>query len=113
MEWLKKKHCLDSRQAHTYLLVGAIGVGRYTLEVVTPFVQELRVANEDQLESALDAIPTVHGGMVVESSQISMKKFQRQYVNIFDCENSLEEEVKWLREKFPDARFTLKQFTTP
>jgi hypothetical protein len=93
--------------------VGLGGVGRYTLEVITPFVQEFPTADEEQLESALDAVAIVHGGMVVESEEASARKFQRQYVNIFDCENSLEEEVKWLRKKFPDSRFTLKEFTTP
>lgn len=85
-------------------------MGRYTLEVVIPFTEQSLNDEEEQLESALEAIATVHGGMVVESAEASTKKFQRQYVNIFDCENSLEEEVNWLRKKFPDTRFTLKEF---
>jgi hypothetical protein len=85
-------------------------VGRYTLEVVVPFTEETQSDEEEQLESALDAIATVHGGMVVESAAPSPKSHQRQYVNIFDCESSLEEEVKWLRKKFPYTRFTLKEF---
>ena len=64
---------------------------------------------EDQLTSALEAIATIHGGAVVESSEVSSKHYQRQFVNIFDCERSLKQEVEWLREKFPDSRFTLKE----
>jgi hypothetical protein len=78
-------------------------VSRYTLEVIAPHV-------EDQLVSALEAIATIHGGAVVESAQVSAKTYQRQYVNILDCERSLEREVEWLRSKFPETRFTLKEF---
>jgi hypothetical protein len=78
-------------------------VGRYTLEVLAPHVEE-------QLASALEAIATIHGGAVVESSEASPRHFQRQFVNIVDCERSLQQEVEWLRQKFPDTRFTLKQF---
>jgi len=34
---------------------------------------------------------------------------QRHYINIFDCESSLEGEVEWLRRTFPWVRFTLKE----
>jgi len=78
-------------------------MSRYTLEVIAPRV-------EDQLVSALEAIATIHGGAVVESPQASAKAYQRQYVNILDCERSLEREVEWLRSKFPETRFTLKEF---
>jgi hypothetical protein len=65
---------------------------------------------EDELAGALEAIATVHGGAVVESSSLSTKNYQRQFVNIFDCESSLEGEVEWLRNRFPDTRFTLKEY---
>jgi hypothetical protein len=77
-------------------------VSRYTLEVIAPQVEE-------QLASALEAIATIHGGAVVESSEVSRKHYQRQFVNIFDCERSLKQEVEWLRQKFPESRFTLKE----
>lgn len=79
-------------------------MSRFTLEVIAPHV-------EDQLASALEAIATIHGGAVVESSEISTRRYQRQFVNIFDCERSLEGEVEWLRSKFPESRFTLKEYT--
>jgi len=88
-------------------------MGRYTLEVVEPRSQTGARVDEDQLESALDAIAVVHGGMVVESSKASTKGYQRRYVNIFDCESSLEGEVAWLRSQFPYVRFTLREFTSP
>jgi hypothetical protein len=66
----------------------------------------------DELASALDIIATIRGGAVVESFGVSAQTFnQRQGVNIFDCESTLEKEVEWLRMKFPDTRFTLKEFT--
>jgi hypothetical protein len=77
-------------------------VSRYTLEVIAPHV-------EDQLASALEALATIHGGAVVESSEVSSKHYQRQFVNILDCERSLHQEVEWLRHKFPESRFTLKE----
>ena len=77
-----------------------------------PFAETSPIAEEEQLESALDAIATVHGGMVVQSAEASTKSYLRQYVNILDCESSLEEEVQWLRKKFPDTRFTLKEFNS-
>jgi hypothetical protein len=76
-------------------------VSRYTLEVIAPHVEE-------QLASALEAIATIHGGAVVES-EASSRHFQRQFVNILDCERSLQQEVEWLRQRFPESRFTLKQ----
>mgnify|MGYP004707858835 CR=1 FL=1 len=76
-------------------------MGRYTLEVVAP-------QGADELVSALDAIAMVHGGAVVGSP--SAGPVRRRFVNIFDCEDSLEGEVEWLRSKFPDTRFTLKEF---
>jgi hypothetical protein len=72
-------------------------LGRYTIEVIAPQA-------EDQLAAALEAIATIHGGAVVESSS------HRQYVNIFDCELSLAQEVEWLRNRFPETRFTVKEF---
>lgn len=78
-------------------------LSRFTLEVIAPHI-------EDQLASALEAMAIIHGGAVVESSEVSTRSYQRQYVNIFDCEHSLEQEVQWLRNKFPDTRFTLKEF---
>ncbi len=87
-----------------------VRMSRYTLEVVELVPKAFRDSDEEQLESALDAIATVHGGMVVESAEASKKSHQRHYVNIFDCESSLEEEVEWLRKRFPDIRFTLKEF---
>ncbi len=86
-------------------------MSRYTLEVVEPPPRPSIRIDEEQLESALEAIATVHGGTVVESDQPSKRGHQRRFVNIFDCEKSLEGEVEWLRQKFPDVRFTLKQFT--
>jgi len=65
---------------------------------------------EDELASALEAIAIVHGGEVVESSAIATRNYQRQFVNIFDCESSLEGEVEWLRNRFPYSRFTLKEY---
>ncbi len=84
-------------------------MSRYTLEVVELLPKASPDVDEEQLESALDALATVHGGMVVESAGPSKRSHQRHYVNIFDCESSLEEEVKWLRKRFPDIRFTLKE----
>ncbi len=78
-------------------------MSRFTLEVLAPHI-------EDQLASALEAIATIHGGAVVESSSVATRNYQRQFVNIFDCEGSLEGEVEWLRNKFPLSRFTLKEF---
>ena len=86
-------------------------MSRYTLEVVEPPPKPYIHIDKDQLESALEAIATVHGGMVVESHQPTANGRQRRFVNIFDCEKSLPAEVEWLRQKFPDVRFTLKQFT--
>ncbi len=85
-------------------------MSRYTLEVVQPVSPEIPDDAEEELESALDAIATVHGGMVVGSARTSPTRIHRHFVNIFDCESSLEEEVQWLRMKFPDIRFTLKEF---
>ena len=85
-------------------------MSRYTLEVVEPVLKGAMEADEEELESALDALATVHGGMVVGSAESTVKSRQRHYVNIFDCETSLEDEVQWLRKKFPDIRFTLKEF---
>ncbi len=65
--------------------------------------------DEEDLASALDAIATVHGGKVVESGRTPQRPAQRHYVNIFDCESSLEGEVEWLRKTFPGVRFTLKE----
>jgi len=73
-------------------------MSRYTLEVVSSAIEE-------ELADALEAIATVHGGAVVEPFHAS----GRQYVNIFDCESSLEEEVAWLRSRFPLTRFRLKE----
>ncbi len=87
-------------------------MSRYTLEVVEPPAKEYLRIDEDQLQSALDAIATVHGGALVESP-VSAKGSKRSYVNIFDCESSLKDEVEWLRKKFPDIRFTLKDLTSP
>ena len=78
-------------------------MGRFTLEV-------LALQVEDQLASALEAIATIHGGAVVESSSVTTRNYQRQFVNILDCEGSLEGEVEWLRSKFPEGRFTLKEY---
>ena len=85
-------------------------MSRYTLEIVEPSPKSHSYIDEGQLESALQAIATVHGGMVVETDQASKKGHQRRFVNIFDCEKSLGTEVEWLRRKFPDVRFTLRQF---
>ena len=76
-------------------------MSRYTLEVVAP-------QGEDELVSALDAIAIVHGGAVVGA--FHMGPLRRRFVNIFDCEDSLEGEVEWLRNKFPHSRFTLKEY---
>ena len=86
-------------------------MSRYTLEVVEPLPRTYLEIDEEQLESALDAIATVHGGMVVESYGASTAGYQRRFVNIYDCEDSLQAEVEWLRSKFPDVRFKLKQFS--
>jgi hypothetical protein len=86
-------------------------MGRYTLEVVEPYFRESPV-DDDQLSSALDAIATVHGGMVVESTKASARHYQRQFVNILDCEDLLEHDVEWLRHMFPYVRFALKEFTS-
>ncbi len=84
-------------------------MGRYTLEVVEPGAKSPLPVDEEDLASALDAIATVHGGKVVESAGPDRRSAQRHYVNIFDCESSLEGEVEWLRKTFPGVRFTLKQ----
>lgn len=76
-------------------------MSRYTLEVIAPH-------GGDDLASALDAIALVHGGAVVGSS--STGPIRRRFVNIFDCEDSLEGEVEWLKNKFPHSRFTLKEY---
>jgi hypothetical protein len=39
------------------------------------------------------------------------RKARNEPMNISDCESSLEQEVEWLRRKFPYSRFTLKEFT--
>jgi hypothetical protein len=79
--------------------------------VVSPLVNPLLSLNEEQLGDALDAIATIHGGMVVEGTPETGKGQVRQYVNISDCESSLKDEVEWLKKKFPDVRFALKEFT--
>lgn len=84
-------------------------MGRYTLEVVGPGSKGPFPVDEEDLASALDAIATVHGGKVVESGGSPQRPPQRHYVNIFDCESSLEGEVEWLRKAFPGVRFTLKE----
>jgi hypothetical protein len=84
-------------------------MSRYTLQVVAPFAPGSQEESADQLASALDAIALIHGGTVVDSS--ASAKAAYQYVNISDCESSLEKEVEWLRRKFPYTRFTLKEFT--
>jgi len=84
---------------------------RYTLEVIAPFViLGFRKENPELLASALDAIAAIYGG--VESSRVSKIRNRRQYVDIFDCEGSLEKQVEWLRKKFPTTRFILKETTT-
>ena len=85
-------------------------MSRFTLEVVEPQSGDPLDHGEEPLESALDAMATVHGGMVVGSAGNPTRSSQRHYVNIFDCEDSLEGEVQWLRRKFPHVRFTLKEF---
>jgi hypothetical protein len=84
-------------------------VSRYTLQVVAPFAAVSPEESADQLASALDAIAMIHGGAVVDSSVSARAAYQ--YVNISDCESSLEKEVEWLKRKFPHTRFTLKEFT--
>ena len=84
-------------------------MSRYTLEVVEPGPRGPLPIDEEDLASALDAIATVHGGKVVESGGTPLRPPQRHYVNIFDCESSLEGEVEWLRKTFPGVRFTLKE----
>ena len=86
-------------------------MSRYTLQVTAPFESGSQNENADLLASALDAIAIIHGGTVVDSSTSARAAYQRQYVNISDCESSLESEVEWLRRKFPYTRFTLKEFT--
>jgi hypothetical protein len=86
-------------------------MSRYTLQVVAPFAAWSQDESADQLASALDAIALIHGGAVVDSSVSAKAAYQRQYVNISDCESSLEKEVEWLKRKFPHTRFTLKEFT--
>ncbi len=78
-------------------------MSRFTLEVLAPQV-------EDELASALEALAVVHGGEVVESSAVATRNYQRQFVNISDCESSLDGELEWLRNKFPLYRFTLKEY---
>ena len=86
-------------------------MSRYTLEVIAPFVKDLP-DDDDELVSALNAIATVHGGMVVEPAKASANAYQRQYVTLSECEFSLEQGVEWLRKKFLRTRFTLKEFTS-
>ena len=73
-----------------------------TLEVVAPRI-------EDDLLGVLEAIALIHGGAVVESSRVATRSYQRQYVNLADCESSLDGELEWLRSKFPTSRFTIKE----
>ncbi len=84
-------------------------MSRYTLQVVAPFGSGSPEESAEQLASALDALALIHGGTVVDSSVSAKAAFQ--YVNISDCESSLEKEVEWLRRKFPSTRFTLKEFS--
>ena len=84
---------------------------RYTLEVVSPVITAPLSLDEELLTDALDAIATIHGGVVVERAAEIGKGPLRQYVNIYDCESSLKDEVDWLRKKFPDVKFALKEFT--
>lgn len=84
-------------------------MSRYTLEVVEPGPKAPLPIDEEDLASALDAIATVHGGKVVDSGGNAQRAALRHYVNIFDCESSLEGEVEWLRKAFPGVRFTLKE----
>lgn len=86
-------------------------MSRYTVQVIAPFVMGSANEQADELASALDIIATIHGGAVVESFGASTETFhQRRYVNIFDCESSLPKEVEWLRQRFPDTKFDLKEF---
>ena len=82
-------------------------MSRYTLEVTAPFAIGSKDDEGNKLASALDIIATVHGGKVVEPAP-SQSSHSLSCVNIIDCENSLERDVDWLREKFPDIRFVLK-----
>lgn len=83
-------------------------MGRYTLEVIAPFlIANFRNENADLLVSALEAVATMYGG--VESSRVSKLRNRRQYVNILDCESSVEKQVEWLRKKFPATRFILRE----
>ena len=87
-------------------------MSRYTLEVRSPFVEGSPKDSADQLSSVLNTIAETHGGIVVEAIDATTETYQRRCVNIVDCEGSLEKEVVWLRKKFPNTRFTLKEFTS-
>jgi hypothetical protein len=89
-------------------------MSRYSLEVVSPFILGVPSEEANRLSFALESLATIHGGMVVEPSDaLSRSPYRRQYVNIFDCEDSLGKEVEWLRREFPDTKFTLKEFMQP
>jgi hypothetical protein len=83
----------------------------YTLEVIAPFVKDPSGENEEQLSSALEAVATTHGGIVIveHSDALARLSSHRRYVNVVDCAGSFEKEVEWLRERFPDARFAVKE----
>lgn len=84
----------------------------YSLEVAASFVEGFENDNSSKLDSVLGIIARIHKGTIVESSDSSTKlSYQRKCVNILDCDNMLKREVEWLRKKFPDTRFTLKELT--
>jgi len=85
----------------------------YSLDVTTSFVEGAQNDNIDELDSMLGIIADIHGGIVLDSSDVpSQFAYQRHCVEILDCGNLLYREVEWLRRKFPFTRFTLKEFTS-
>jgi hypothetical protein len=83
---------------------------RYSLEVMAPLVRGVPGENALRLVFALESLAVIHGGAVVEPPDAdSQPSYRRQYVNISDCESTLEKEVEWLRREFPDTTFTLKK----
>jgi hypothetical protein len=86
-------------------------MSRYVLQVLAPYSRGDMSENANRLSFALESLAVIHGGKVVEPSDASAQTaYHRQFVNIYDCESTLEKEVEWLKREFPQVQFALKQF---
>ena len=63
----------------------------YTLEVTAPFVKDPSDEDEEQLSSALEAVATTHGGIVIveHSDVLARLSYHRRYLNAVDCAGSV------------------------